>query len=104
MDKSIRNVTDIEKIMQDELEKRKLEFRPEFPTRSGFLLDFAFIKEKLGIECDGEFWHNKKRDSYRDLILKRGGWKIMRFPGKQIKDNIEQCVDEVVIELHKRSV
>jgi very-short-patch-repair endonuclease len=81
--------------MRLEMERRNLPFEQFYPVRSGFILDFAFPHEKLGIECDGERWHpvGNRRDRFRDWILRRGGWAILRFRGKEIKEDVSKCVD-----------
>ncbi len=83
--------------MRREMERRNLSFEQFYPVRSGFILDFAFPHEKLGIECDGEKWHpvGNKRDRFRDWILRRGGWSILRFRGKEINNNVSGCVDKI---------
>jgi very-short-patch-repair endonuclease len=89
--------TNLERIMRTELERRGLNFEQFYPVRSGFILDFAFPVQKLGIECDGEKWHppNNKKDRFRDWMLKCGGWVILRFREKEIINDISQCVDEI---------
>lgn len=95
--------TNIERIMREELERRgyknKKDFEMFFPVRSGFILDFAFIKQRVGVECDGEKWHSsfeaRNRDGFRDYIIKRGGWVIIRFWGNQIINNVKECVDKI---------
>lgn len=46
-------------------------------------LDFAFVAEQLGIECDGAAFHDRPsrrvRDATRDADLARAGWRIMHF-------------------------
>jgi very-short-patch-repair endonuclease len=80
-----------------ELQRRILTFEQFYPVRSGFILDFAFPEQKLGVECDGEKWHppNNRKDRFRDWILKRDGWKILRFKEKQINESILKCVDKI---------
>jgi very-short-patch-repair endonuclease len=89
--------TNLERKMRLELNHRAHAFEQFYPVRSGFILDFAFSDEKLGIECDGERWHSQgnKRDRFRDWILRRGGWTILRFREKEINDDVARCVDKV---------
>ena len=60
-----------------------IEFTEQYPTRSGYLLDFALIDKKIAIETDGHAWHSsqqqRKRDRFRDHILRREGWTVIRF-------------------------
>jgi DNA mismatch endonuclease Vsr len=78
--------------------------------------DLTFKKYKLAIFVDSEFWHGKdwprtkhnhksnidfwhnkiqrniKRDKNVNEKLKKEGWKVLRFWGKQITTNLEKCV------------
>lgn len=96
MNKSKPHETDIEKMMRLELELRKIDFVQFYPHRLGFVMDFGFPEKKICVECDGENWHkNKKRDNFRDFMLKRSGWNTIRFSGIEIKMDISQCVDKI---------
>lgn len=80
--------------------------------------DFCFRGKKIAVFCDSEFWHGKKflsgerfkknaeywnakikanieRDEKvtRELIEK--GWKVIRFWGKDIERNLDECVNKV---------
>ena len=80
--------------------------------------DFCFKGKKIAVFCDSEFWHGKKfllgerfkknaeywnakikanieRDEKvtRELIEK--GWKVIRFWGKDIERNLDECVNKV---------
>ena len=54
-----------------------------------YRLDGAFPVIKLGIEADGEIWHNNQdkiqKDQNRDVSLSRQGWTILRFTDKEIE-------------------
>lgn len=54
------------------------------------VLDFALPHLKIGIECDGEMWHEgdeqEKNDQERDQFLAQRGWTILRFDDKVIDD------------------
>lgn len=56
-------------------------FYPQYPV-SKYFLDFGNPVVKVGIECDGqEFHQDKERDRNRDLALLEHGWHIYRIPG-----------------------
>jgi DNA mismatch endonuclease Vsr len=81
--------------------------------------DIVFRKYKTAIFCDSEFWHGKnltenkfkiktnkkywnkkiksniKRDKFVNENLKKEGWKVMRFWGKDIERNIDKCTSEI---------
>lgn len=83
--------------------------------------DFVFIKNKIAIFCDGDFWHGnnwrlrsfgsleEELESYtkfwrekilkniaRDIVvnktLEEQGWTVLRFWESEIKINIENCL------------
>ena len=94
--------TSLERRMRKGLESRGLRFEAEFPTRSGFIIDFLIFcpdGKRLAVECDGERWHmDKRKDRFRDmLILKDERIKdVLRFPGQQINEELSQCLDTIV--------
>jgi len=90
--------TNIEKKLHDELVRRGIEFEFQFPTRSGFIIDFAFPGKRLAVECDGAAWHvpGNRRDRFRDFILRRGGWTILRFTEQEILSDVSRCVDIII--------
>jgi len=78
--------------------------------------DIVLTKYKTAIFCDSEFWHgydwenkqheiksnrefwikkiesNIKRDEIVNEELKRLNWTVLRFWGKEIKNNLDFCV------------
>jgi len=70
------------------LSSLKVPFTEQLSTGSGFILDFAIYidrkeNKKIAIEVDGSRWHTsqkqKKRDRFRDYILRKEGWVVIRF-------------------------
>ena len=65
---------------------------------------------KLIIECDGYKYHNRthkmrKRDYFRDEILKFYGWKVIRLQGSEINRDVYDCVryiEKIVIKRRER--
>lgn len=92
------HVTKIEKLIRDELIRRKLAFEIQYRIL-GYWVDFAFPAIKLAVECDGERWHSTEeqifRDAKKDERLKNIGWAILRFKGKEILDNTKEVVDKI---------
>ncbi len=88
--------TDIEEIMFNALTDSGIEFSREHPIRCkyGYILDFAISDKKICIECDGEPWHPKGnlRDKRRDDVLRKMGWKVLRFRGNKIRNDIDACL------------
>lgn len=66
---------------------------------SNIHVDFAFPERKLAVECDGHRYHasrdDKTRDAKRDAFLKRRGWRVLRFTGDDIRNDIQACVRKI---------
>lgn len=80
-----------------------IDFTEQLSTRSGFIIDFVIYvdresNKKIGIEVDGSQWHTKphqrKRDAFRDHILRKEGWTIIRFGEVFTKDEVTQRLYE----------
>lgn len=87
--------------------------------------DIVFIKKKVAVFCDSEFWHgyswqenkdkihshkdfwtekiekNMERDKKVNKILENDGWTVLRFWGKDIIKNTEECYRKIVTALGK---
>lgn len=104
--------TRIEKLMAQEMTKRGILFKSQFPIENTFVCDFAIPECKIAIECDGDYWHanpktyssekldirqkdNIKRDRYKERLLTEKGWLLFRFFESEIKSNVSQCVDKI---------
>lgn len=85
--------------------------------------DFTFKKFRVAVFCDSEFWHGKnwkkkqhehksnidfwhkkisrniQRDRTVNKKLKKDGWKILRFWGKDIEKNSLFCVSKIQHEI-----
>lgn len=92
------HITEIEKLIRDELIKRGLAFETQYRVL-GYWIDFAFPDVKLAVECDGGRWHSTKeqifRDTKKDERLRNIGWTILRFKGKEILNNTKGVVDKI---------
>lgn len=88
--------------------------------------DFTFKKYKVAIFCDGEFWHGKdweirkhdigtnvsfwhkkiersiERDKEVNCQLKKEGWTVFRFWGKEIEKELDLCVEKVVVAVNRQ--
>ena len=107
--------TRIEKLILKEMKKQKMDgFAYQLKMIGN--PDFVFPKQKLAIFCDGDFWHgyrfhlrkstlgkywvekisrNMKRDKKVRSVLKKNGWKVIRFWEHQINDDPANCVDKI---------
>lgn len=108
--------TEIERILQKELWSRGLRYRKNVNKIFG-KPDLVFISKKVAVFCDSEFWHGynweeRKQDfkSHQDFWvtkierniardkevtqkLTEEGWTVLRFWGKEIKNNTIYCAD-----------
>lgn len=82
--------------------------------------DIVFPAKKIAIFCDSEFWHgydwvnykkhafksnkefwinkiecNIARDKEVNEFLAMNGWTVLRFWGKDIQKNIQDCVERI---------
>jgi very-short-patch-repair endonuclease len=70
----------------------------------GFFIDLvATVEEqRLAIECDGEVWHLdehgelKAEDLYRQEILERAGWRVLRIPYRAWRKNPDAQIVRVM--------
>lgn len=72
-----------------------------YDTDTPYCLDMAiFCKDgNLNIECDGERYHSDLstigKDRQRNNDLTTAGWSILRFSGKQINQDTQNCVKQI---------
>jgi very-short-patch-repair endonuclease len=88
--------------MRETLAKNGIEASHEYclmeSRRCKYRLDFAIFcqRGRIDVECDNERWHlqpaRRIKDQGRNKWLNQHGWVVLRFPGKQIKDNPERCI------------
>ncbi len=110
--------SDIELMLRKELWKRGIRYRKNDITVFGHP-DLAFKGKKVAVFCDSEFWHgfdwdNRKKDFKsnqefwipkieRNIArdqevmqkLTEEGWVVLRFWGKDIKKNLQECADKI---------
>jgi len=115
----------IELALRSELWKRGLRYRKN-STKIYGKPDIAFIGKKVAIFCDSEFWHgydwdnrkydfkskqdfwipkierNMQRDTEVTEKLTADGWIVLRFWGKDIKNNLGKCADSIERTLEQR--
>ena len=78
-----------------------IKFKPQYAIKYGkdslsrdryFFIDFALLKNKIAIECDGSYWHkDKNRDIARQKIIEKLGWTVLRFSEEEIKNDLIGC-------------
>jgi len=97
----IIELTSLEVEMKAVLDEMGIEYVPQFSTRTGFIIDFAIFQDgrKLALEVDGPCHDGsiaKRRDRFRDRLLKAEGWEVVRLGYREMKSrqDIEKAVYE----------
>ena len=112
--------TSIELLLRKALWNRGFRYRKNYKKLPG-KPDIVITKYKIVIFCDSEFFHGKDWDDLK-VQLSKGknadfwidkisrnrerneeinkelafmGWKVLRFWGKDIKNNLEECIKTV---------
>lgn len=96
--------TSIEVALQDELSKRKIIYKKHISICDICQPDIVFPNKKIAVFADGDYWHSKefkngtvwKRDRNQDKVLKENDWVSLRFWGHEIRNDVSQCVDNIV--------
>lgn len=129
--KNMQNIrskdTEIEMILRKELWKRGYRYRKNYEGLPG-KPDIALTKYKIAIFCDGEFFHGKDWDVLKKKLEKSNnseywikkisrnierdkevnkrlvfeGWTVIRFWGKDIKRQPDECIkviEEAIMEI-----
>ncbi len=106
------NQTSAEKIFWGYVRNRKLngyKFLRQYPIifsinnkRRFFIADFYCAEHGLIIEIDGEIHeYQKDYDELREWIIKKIGYKIIRFNNQKIINNIESVLNRIRNNLKK---
>ena len=122
--KNMQNIrakdTEIEVILRRALWKKGYRYRKNYCKLPG-KPDIVLTKYKIAIFCDGEFFNGKDWNMLKDKLQKSnnskfwidkisrnierdeeinkkliyGGWTVIRFWGKEIKNHTDECVKVV---------
>lgn len=108
--------SEIELLLRKELWSRGMRYRKNAKKIFG-KPDIVFIGKKIAVFCDSEFWHGYDWENHKNDIksrrefwipkiernierdrevtekLKAEGWTVIRFWGKQIKQDPSGCAD-----------
>lgn len=112
--------SNIEVLLRKELWNRGLRYRKNVKTVYGHP-DIVFVRKKIAIFCDSEFWHgydwdnrkndiksnrefwipkierNIQRDKEVTAMLEATGWTVLRFWGKDISKHCKDCADKIEV-------
>ena len=90
--------TDAERRLWALLRDRRLagyKFRRQHPIGS-FVVDFACTKYRLIVEADGGQHAENIADDQRTALLKRQGWRVIRFWNNDILGNAEGVIETIL--------
>jgi len=94
----------IERLMVNELLERNICFQTHIPLCDICQPDIVFSERQIAVFCDGDYWHSKEfedgkrweHDREVDRVLKENDWRVFRFWGSEIKEDVNRCVDQVI--------
>lgn len=96
-----QNKSKLQLILENALRIENIDnFESDYPIYEAYCIpDIVFLKDKIAIFCDGEKWHNypegREKDREQTIRLIELGWKVLRFWGKEIKNNSSYCVSAI---------
>jgi len=94
-----RKDTNIELLIENELKKRNLQYEKQKPIETIGIVDFL-LPGKIIIQCDGDYWHGKKkvknRDSNQDFLYGFKGYQIFRLGESRIKKSPSRCISQII--------
>ena len=89
--------TDIEILLKEAMDRAGIKYEHPYNLDGKFICDFGFPFTKLIVEADGSYWHslarNKHYDNLKNKYCETHGWRLVRFTDKQIKKEIDYCID-----------
>ncbi len=97
------NPTKAEEVLWDKLRNKKLgiKFRQQHIINK-FIVDFCSIEKALIIEVDGQIHENQKEaDDNRTKILKKEGYRVIRFTNDEIYNDVDTIVLKIKNEITK---
>ena len=93
-----REQTVAERILWEALRKLKMNFRRQTPV-GRYVADFAHLASRLIVEVDGphhELPERQMRDEERTAWLKAEGFRVIRFPERQVRNDLNTVVEQIV--------
>jgi very-short-patch-repair endonuclease len=95
----------LEQIIRIELEEVGLHPSPRIGL-GPYTVDFAFLDQKVIVECDGQYWHSLPesiaRDRRKDKFFANRGWLVVRLKEDEIMSSPRRCVSKVAQALSSR--
>ena len=96
-----REMTIAERMLWKELRALRMNFRRQAPI-GRFVVDFVHHAARLVVEVDGPL-HDELdialRDAERTAWLAEQGYRVIRFPEKQVRDHLSDIVERIAAEV-----
>ena len=94
----------VEWYFQNEIYDTNYSIKPQYKInnyRVDFMISIPNKENILIIELDSYLWHGSKPEQFakekeRERWLKKEGWDVMRFSGREIYRDVINCVSEVI--------
>lgn len=101
-----KRATETESLLWGWLRNRGLgvKFRRQVPV-GPYIVDFLSLEVKLIVEVDGSQHgeeHTQQRDLERDQFLKKEGYEVIRFWGRDILKNLDDCLQYLGQKIEER--
>jgi very-short-patch-repair endonuclease len=99
-----RNMSEPEVILWSRFKRlrtRSFHIRRQFPFR-GYFLDFVCLSRRLVIEVDRAQHADdlqSEHDAVRDRILRREGFRVLRFSAGHVRRDSNAVMDQIVVAL-----
>lgn len=85
------------------LREKNVKVFSQYPS-CGYFIDLVaeLNGKRLAIECDGELYHLdehgqlKAEDIYRQEVLERAGWEVLRIPYRSWRENRSQSIERIL--------
>jgi very-short-patch-repair endonuclease len=93
-------MTDAERLLWAKVRKKQLKGFQFYRQRiiSNYIVDFYCPKARLIIELDGGQHYSdegKKNNKLRDDEMKRQGLRILRFPDREVFENLHSVLEKI---------
>lgn len=100
-------LTEPQKMLQHRLEQELTGWSMELPVHlkpekgypTNYKLDIGNASLRIGIELDGQSHNNptaRRADQKKTQKLEKLGWRVLRFSNKQILNDLELCVTQIM--------
>ena len=102
-----KNQTEAENILWQHVRNNQLNSKVRRQHAiEGFIVDFAFLREYLVIEIDGDYHNEDEQKNYDDArteYLKEFGFLLLRFSNEEVINQTEQVIKKIQSTLHTQS-